>query len=127
MCQWSVVSGESKSEAAPNGDLRDTFLFEQNYTRTPGFPTTGAPFQAVWRHTYGTEIDGIISIDPLRLARLVTVIGPFTLAVLLRDSSARLLRGYPTPSPSRRRWGSRAFRSTSTVRDTPVMTQGCGE
>ncbi|OCG74678.1 DUF4012 domain-containing protein [Microbacterium sediminis] len=58
----------------------DFARFSQNYSRTPDFPTTAHLFNSLWQNASGEPLDGVISIDPPALARMLTVTGPVTLA-----------------------------------------------
>ncbi len=49
--------------------------YSQNYTRTPNFPTSAQMFQAIAAKT-GFPVDGVISLDPVVLADILSVAGP---------------------------------------------------
>jgi hypothetical protein len=51
-------------------------LYMQNVTATPDFARTGELAQAMWRNRYGLDVDGVLSIDPIALAGVLTAIGP---------------------------------------------------
>ena len=51
----------------------------QNYTRTPDFPTSAQMYRSLWQTNVGTEIDGVISIDPVVLSHILRATGPMTL------------------------------------------------
>lgn len=55
---------------------QDTTWYSQNYTRTPNFPTTAKLFDGVWKATTNQKLDGVISIDPVVLSRILSVTGP---------------------------------------------------
>lgn len=77
-----------------------TYLTERVNTTTgrPDFPTAGQLLKAFWQRDIGDDrIDGVISIDPLALARVLKATGPITIgeveitsknavSVLLRDA-----------------------------------------
>jgi hypothetical protein len=73
-------------------DLVSTFMGD--VTLTPQFPITGALTREMWKRTYGTEVDGVISFDPVALSYLLRATGPITLAtgeVLTSDNAVQLL------------------------------------
>jgi hypothetical protein len=51
----------------------------QNFSRTPDFPTTAGMFQQLWNQTNGTQLDGVISIDPVALSYMLAATGPVPL------------------------------------------------
>jgi hypothetical protein len=51
--------------------------FSQNYTKTPNFPTSSRMFQAIAAKT-GYAVDGVVSLDPVVLADILSVTGPVT-------------------------------------------------
>jgi hypothetical protein len=55
----------------------------QNFTRTPDFPTTAQMFSQLWTQTNDSQIDGVISIDPVALSYMLKATGP----VPLKDGS----------------------------------------
>jgi len=57
----------------------DTWQFSQNFTRTPDFPFTAHLFDALWAKAGRQPFDGVISLDPVALARVLAVTGPVTL------------------------------------------------
>ena len=52
----------------------------QNFSRTPDFPTTAHLFSQLWNQTNGTQLDGVISIDPVALSYMLEATGPIKLA-----------------------------------------------
>lgn len=73
-------------------DLVSTFMGD--VTLTPQFPITGALTREMWKRTHGTEVDGVISLDPVALSYLLRATGPITLAtgeVLTSDNAVQLL------------------------------------
>jgi len=58
----------------------DTFSGFGNFTRTPNFTTTAKAFDALWYNTYGEQLDGVFSIDPVVLSHVLKVTGPVTVA-----------------------------------------------
>ncbi|WP_158253302.1 DUF4012 domain-containing protein [Cryobacterium sp. N19] len=73
-------------------ELVSTFMGD--VTLTPQFPITGALTREMWKRTYGTEVDGVISLDPVALSYLLRATGPITLAtgeVLTSDNAVQLL------------------------------------
>lgn len=76
------VSGKLRSDL-PKETLRlyesDFAYNAQNFTRTPDFPTTAGMFSQLWEQTNGTELDGVISIDPVALGYMLEATGPIEL------------------------------------------------
>ncbi|TFC29359.1 DUF4012 domain-containing protein [Cryobacterium sp. TMT1-3] len=73
-------------------DLVSTFMGD--VTLTPQFPITGALTREMWKRTYGTEVDGVISLDPVALSYLLRATGPIPLAtgeVLTSGNAVQLL------------------------------------
>ncbi|GAA4358878.1 DUF4012 domain-containing protein [Microbacterium rhizosphaerae] len=76
----------------------------QDFTMTPDFPTTAQLFENLWQQTSGTRPDGVVSVDPVVFAEMLSVAGPFragdgteigadnAVKALLSDAYAR----YPT-------------------------------
>lgn len=68
--------------------------FMGDVTLTPQFAMTGALAREMWKRTYGTEVDGVISLDPVALSYLLRATGPITLAtgeVLTSENAVQLL------------------------------------
>ena len=55
----------------------------QNFTRTPDFPTTAQMFSQLWTQTNDSQLDGVISMDPVALSYMLKATGP----VELKDGS----------------------------------------
>jgi len=51
----------------------------QNFSRTPDFPTTAHMFSQLWEQTNDTQLDGVISIDPVALSYMLAATGPVPL------------------------------------------------
>ena len=74
----------------------------QDTTLTPNFSTTGELVRAMWKKRFGTQVDGVLSIDPVALSYLLAATGPVDIAdgeqltsenavkVLLSESYARI-------------------------------------
>ncbi|WP_170037213.1 DUF4012 domain-containing protein [Georgenia soli] len=65
-----------------------------NVTSTPDFPRTAELAREVWRLETGTEVDGVLSVDPVALGILLGATGPVTLPTgheLTSDNAAQLL------------------------------------
>ncbi|MEZ3159116.1 DUF4012 domain-containing protein [Microbacterium sp. BWT-B31] len=93
--------------AGINGDLRsdlpaetlelyesDFDQFSQNFTRTPDFPTTASLFNQLWQQTNESQLDGVISIDPVALSYMLAATGPVPLddgTEINADNAVRLL------------------------------------
>lgn len=56
---------------------REFPIRSQNYTRTPNFPTSARMFQAGMAEL-GEPVDGVLSLDPVVLADVLSVTGPVT-------------------------------------------------
>jgi hypothetical protein len=52
----------------------------QNVTISPDFPAVGSVISQLYPQSGGSAIDGVISVDPSALARLLSVLGPVTVA-----------------------------------------------
>lgn len=51
----------------------------QNVGLVPDFPTTGPIVAEMWKLQFGTEIDGVIAVDPVTVGYLLRATGPLTL------------------------------------------------
>ena len=54
--------------------------WSQDMTSTPDFSLSADLAKAYWTETYGTEVDGVISIDPVVLSYILRATGPVKLA-----------------------------------------------
>ncbi|MHC2999836.1 hypothetical protein OB08_11925 [Microbacterium sp. HJ5] len=66
----------------------------QNFSRTPDFPTTASLFNQLWEQTNGTQLDGVISIDPVALSYMLRATGPVPLedgTEINADNAVKLL------------------------------------
>ncbi|PJJ61800.1 uncharacterized protein DUF4012 [Compostimonas suwonensis] len=77
-------------------DLYGSYLVDHINTSTsrPDFPTAASIMRAFWLRDQGSSVDGVISIDPLALARILEATGPITLSsgdVLSSDNAVSLL------------------------------------
>jgi len=59
------------------GDITGEYV--QDATLTPKFPLSAKIVKQMWQREYGTQIDGVVSIDPVALAYLLKATGPVTL------------------------------------------------
>lgn len=68
--------------------------YVQNVTQLPDF-AAGAPLaREMWRQQHGTEVDGVIAVDPVALSYLLTATGPVSLPsgdVLTSENTVPLL------------------------------------
>ena len=68
--------------------------YVQNVTQLPDF-AAGAPLaREMWRQQHGTEVDGVIAVDPVALSYLLTTTGPVSLPsgdVLTSENTVPLL------------------------------------
>ena len=65
-----------------------------NSTVRPDFASAAGIVQAMWRDSFGKEIDGVISIDPVAMSYLLRASGPISLPsgdVLTSDNAVSLL------------------------------------
>lgn len=60
------------------GDITGQYM--QNVTLTPDFPLSASLAREMWKQKYGTEVDGVLSIDPVALGYLLGATGPITLS-----------------------------------------------
>lgn len=54
----------------------DLDLLWQNITMSPDFPTVARAIASLYPQSGGSPVDGVVSMDPIGLAALLTVIGP---------------------------------------------------
>jgi hypothetical protein len=65
-----------------------------NVTQVPDFALSGALAREMWARKHGTQVDGVIAIDPVALSYLLAATGPVTLPtgdVLTTDNAVQLL------------------------------------
>lgn len=60
---------------------------------TPDFPTAASTAMRMWQTRHGTEVDGVVAIDPVVLSHVLAVTGPLPLRV---DEFPRQLQNLPT-------------------------------
>ena len=53
--------------------------YMQDVNLTPDFPTAAATAAAMWEREGGKKVDGVVSVDPVGLARLLGALGPVQL------------------------------------------------
>lgn len=66
----------------------------QNFTRTPDFPTTAWMLSELWTQTNDSQLDGVISIDPVALSYMLAATGPVALedgTEINADNAVKLL------------------------------------
>jgi len=69
-------------------------IYMADVTMTPDFPRSGQLALAIWRQQVGTNLDGVLSIDPGALANVLGATGPVTLPSgqqLTETNAAQLL------------------------------------
>ncbi|MFG6477425.1 DUF4012 domain-containing protein [Microbacterium sp. P06] len=69
-------------------------LYIQNATQVADFALTGQIAKEMWAREFGTQVDGVISIDPVALSYLLEATGPITLPtgdVLTSENAVDLL------------------------------------
>lgn len=64
--------------------------FMQDVNLTPDFPTSASIALAMWKQKMGTQLDGVISVDPVALSYILDATGPINLA---NSAVARLKTG----------------------------------
>ncbi|QKJ20345.1 DUF4012 domain-containing protein [Microbacterium hominis] len=72
----------------------DFAKYAQNYSRTPDYPTTAAMFRSLWQTTNDSDVDGVISIDPVVLSYMLEATGPIELddgSEINADNAVQLL------------------------------------
>lgn len=72
----------------------NTAQYMQDVNFTPNFALSGQIAREMWKQQYGTEVDGVISLDPVALSYLLRATGPVTLATgdeLNSDNAVKLL------------------------------------
>lgn len=60
------------------GDITGEYV--QDVNLTPQFPVSAELVQEMWKRQFGTQVDGVISIDPVALSYLLKATGPVVLA-----------------------------------------------
>jgi hypothetical protein len=69
-------------------------VYIQNATQVADFATSGLIAREMWARQFGTQVDGVISIDPVSLSYLLEATGPITLPtgdVLTSENAVDLL------------------------------------
>jgi hypothetical protein len=69
-------------------------VYIQNVTQVADFATSGLIAREMWARQFGTQVDGVISIDPVSLSYLLEATGPITLPtgdVLTSENAVDLL------------------------------------
>ncbi|MET4640082.1 DUF4012 domain-containing protein [Mycetocola sp. 2940] len=74
----SVVPVPDGVESIFPNDAYGTYI--ANVTMRPSFVSAAETVQEFWRREYGTELDGILSIDPRALSYVLRATGPLPLA-----------------------------------------------
>ncbi|WP_062387935.1 DUF4012 domain-containing protein [Demequina iriomotensis] len=96
------VGGLTDDEARIFGDLME--IYPQDVTFTPEYPRAAEQMTRFWAAEYGTEVDGVISVDPVALGWMLegadpVEVGPFSITgdnlaqVMLNESYLE----YPDP------------------------------
>lgn len=73
---------------------RDLTNNTMNYPRLADFPTVAQMYTALWQQSMGSEIDGVISLDPVVLSYMLAATGPIPLddgAELTSENAVQLL------------------------------------
>jgi hypothetical protein len=74
------------------GDITGQYI--QDVNLTPNFVQSAELAQEMWRLQFGSEVDGVLSIDPVALSYLLRATGPITLPtgdVLSSENAVQLL------------------------------------
>lgn len=72
----------------------NTAQYIQDVTFTPNFPLSAQIARQMWSQRFGTEVDGVISLDPVALSYLLEATGPISLPTgdqLTSDNAVQLL------------------------------------
>jgi len=77
----------------------------QDVNLTPQFPVAAQLARQMWKQQFGTEVDGVLTLDPVALSYLLKATGPVTLSTgdqLTSDNAVKLLLSdayarYPNP------------------------------
>jgi hypothetical protein len=77
------VPGSQRTVSAPEDYLSRYGRFEvaqlwQNVNLSPDFPSSAMAMDSLYPQSGGTEIDGVISVDPYALAAFLSITGPVT-------------------------------------------------
>lgn len=103
----SVVDLTGPEQALFGTDLGRHLL---NVTSTPDFPRAAELASAIWREQGGSDVDGVLAVDPVALAGMLAATGPVVVAtstgesvtLTADDAAAYLLNGvyreHPEPS-----------------------------
>jgi hypothetical protein len=86
------------------GDIVGEYI--QDVNLTPNFPLSASLAKKMWSDRFGTEVDGVISLDPVALGYLLDATGPVKLATgdeLTSSNAVSLLlnevyKRYPIPA-----------------------------
>ncbi len=87
----SVLPLTAAEQALFGDDLGRTML---DVTFTPDFPRSGQLARAIWKQKVGSNVDGVLSIDPGALADVLGATGPVSLPTgqqLTSDNAVQLL------------------------------------
>jgi hypothetical protein len=66
----------------------------QDVNLTPQFPVAAPLARQMWKQQFGTDVDGVLTMDPVALSYLLKATGPITLATgdqLTSDNAVKLL------------------------------------
>jgi hypothetical protein len=92
----------SREEQNLYGTLPGNFWVDANFT--PDFPRTAQILRAMYAKKFHTQLDGIISVDPIALARVLKATGPIRISKDIALSSENvipvLLNGVYTQFPN---------------------------
>lgn len=83
-----------------------TGQYMQDVTLTPRFDVSAALAREMWKQKFGSEVDGVVAVDPVTLGYVLRATGPVQLPtgeVLSSDNAAQLLLSeayskYPVPA-----------------------------
>jgi hypothetical protein len=60
------------------GDIAGEYI--QDVNLPPQFPLSATLARQMWKQQYGTDVDGVVALDPVALSYLLSATGPVTLA-----------------------------------------------
>jgi hypothetical protein len=91
--------------ANPSTDFRNSNL-------SPHFPYAAQIWKSMWAQQTGTNVDGVIAIDPVALSYVLGAVGPVTMLdgeVITRDNVVELTEStayirFPTDQPARKKY-----------------------
>jgi len=107
--------------ANPSTDYRNSNL-------SPHFPYAAQIWKSMWAQQTGTDVDGVIAIDPVALSYVLGAVGPVTMPdgeVITQDNVVELTEStayirFPTDQPARKKYLQDIAREIVTKMTGPV-------